>query len=106
MTPSRRRFLRISAGAAALAAPAIARAQSWPARPVRIIVGLAPGGGTDIVARLTGQWLLERLGQPFVVENRPGANGNIATETVVNANPRRLYAARRKPGRRHQHDAL
>jgi tripartite-type tricarboxylate transporter receptor subunit TctC len=60
---------------------------SYPARPVRIVVGLAAGGGTDIVARLIGQWLSERLGQSFVVENRPGANGNIATEAVVNAAP-------------------
>ena len=84
--PSRRRFLRISAALAAVAMPAqVARAETYPARPVRIIVGLAAGGGTDIVARLIGQWLSERLGQPFVVENRPGANGNIATEAVVNA---------------------
>jgi tripartite-type tricarboxylate transporter receptor subunit TctC len=85
---SRRRFLQLAAGALAL--PALARraaAQSYPARPVRVIVGLAPGGGTDIVARLIGQWLSERLGQPFVIENRPGAGGNIATETVVNAAP-------------------
>jgi tripartite-type tricarboxylate transporter receptor subunit TctC len=87
MSMTRRQLVQMGAGAVALAAPGIARAQSWPARPVRIIVGLAAGGGTDIVARLTAQWLSERLGQPFVVENRPGANGNIATETVVNASP-------------------
>jgi tripartite-type tricarboxylate transporter receptor subunit TctC len=63
------------------------RAQAYPARPVRVIVGLAAGGGTDIVARLIGQWLGDRLGQPFVIENRPGAGGNIATETVVHASP-------------------
>ena len=82
----RRRFLHLAAGAATL--PAVSRvacAQSYPARPVRIIVGLAPGGGTDIVARLIGQWLSERLGQSFVIENRPGAAGNVATEAVVNA---------------------
>src|SRR6476646_9416929 len=86
MTGSRRRFLRLAA--AAVAAPAVssrAWSQTYPSRPVRIIVGLAAGGATDIVARLIGQWLSERLGQQFVVENRPGANGNIATEAVVNA---------------------
>jgi tripartite-type tricarboxylate transporter receptor subunit TctC len=62
-------------------------AQSYPARPVRIIVGFAPGGGNDIAARLIGQWLSDRLSQPFVIENRPGAGGNIATEAVVNAAP-------------------
>ena len=85
---SRRRVLHLIAGAAAL--PALARtawAQAYPARPVRIMVGLAAGGGTDIVARLIGQWLSERLGQPFVIENRPGSNGNLATEAVVNATP-------------------
>jgi tripartite-type tricarboxylate transporter receptor subunit TctC len=75
-------------GAAALPAVSrIARAQSYPSRPVRLIVGFAPGGGNDIVARLMGQWLSERFGQPFVIENRPGAGTNIATEAVVNALP-------------------
>ena len=86
MVSSRRQFLHLAAGAAVL--PTIsgrAWSQTYPARPVRIIVGLAAGGATDIVARLIGQWLSERLGQQFVVENRPGANGNIATEAVVNA---------------------
>ena len=80
----RRRFLHLAAGAAAL--PAIsraARAQAYPARPVRIIVGFAPSGAGDIVARLIGQWLSERLSQQFLVENRPGAGTNIATEAVV-----------------------
>ena len=82
----RRQFLRLAAGAAALPAVSrIARAQAYPSRPVRIIVGLAAGGGPDIVARLIGQWLSERLGQSFVIENRPGAAGNVATEAVVNA---------------------
>ena len=65
----------------------IARAQAYPTRPVRIIVGFAPAGGNDIMARLIGQWLSERLGQQFVIENRPGAGTNIATEAVVNASP-------------------
>ena len=84
----RRKFLHLAAGAAALqAAPRVAWAQAYPSRPVRIIVGLAPGGGTDIVARLIAQWLSEKLGQSFVVENRSGAAGNVATEAVVNAAP-------------------
>ena len=84
----RRRFLHLAAGAIALPAlPRIARAQAYPTRPVRLIVPLAAGGATDIVARLMGQWLSERLGQPFVIDNRPGAGGNLGTETVVNARP-------------------
>jgi tripartite-type tricarboxylate transporter receptor subunit TctC len=88
MTLPRRTFLHLAAGAAAL--PAFSRfawGQSYPSRPVRILVGFAPGGGTDIMARLIGQWLSERLGQQFVIENRPGAGTNIATETLVNAAP-------------------
>src|SRR5215470_14667878 len=81
----RRNSLHLAAGAAAL--PAIARALDYPSRPVRWIVGFAPAGGNDIVARLMGQWLSERLGQSFVIENRPGAGTNIATEVVVNAPP-------------------
>jgi tripartite-type tricarboxylate transporter receptor subunit TctC len=84
----RRQFLHLAAGAAALPAVSrIASAQTYPARPVRIIVGFGPGGAPDIVARLLGQWLSERLGQPFVVEIRSGAGGNIATEAVANADP-------------------
>jgi tripartite-type tricarboxylate transporter receptor subunit TctC len=84
----RRQFLHLASGAAALPAVSrIARAQAYPSRPVRWIVGFAPGGGNDIVARLMGQWLSERLGQPVVIENRPGAATSIATETVVRASP-------------------
>jgi len=82
----RRKFLHLAAGAAALPAVSrLARAQTFPTRPVRIVVGFAAGGAPDILARLLGQWLSERLGQPFVVENRTGAGGNIATEAVVQA---------------------
>jgi tripartite-type tricarboxylate transporter receptor subunit TctC len=81
--PHRRRFLHLAAGAAASAVPAIARAQAYPSRPVRIIVGFPAGGSGDIVARLIGQQLSERLGQPFIVENRPGAGSNIGAEVVV-----------------------
>ena len=82
----RREFLYLAAGAAALpAVTRIAGAQTYPTRPVHIIVGYAPGGATDIMARLVGQWLSERLGQQFVIENRPGAGSNIAAEAVVRA---------------------
>jgi tripartite-type tricarboxylate transporter receptor subunit TctC len=85
---ARRQFLHLAAGTAALPAmPRIARAQAYPTRPVRLIVGLPPGGGADTQARLMGQWLSERLGQPFIIENRPGAGTNIATEAVVRAPP-------------------
>src|ERR1700730_2519168 len=84
----RRSFLHLAAGAAALpAVPRIARAQVYPSRPVRIVVGFAAGGTTDIGARFIGQWLQERLGQAFVIENRPGAATNIATEMIVRAPP-------------------
>jgi tripartite-type tricarboxylate transporter receptor subunit TctC len=82
----RRRFLHLAAGAATLPAfSRIARAQTYPMRPVRIVVGFAAGGATDILARLMGQSLSERLGRPFVTENRPGAGTNIGTEVVANA---------------------
>ena len=82
----RRNFLYLAVAAAALPAVShIAWAQEYPTKPVRIIVGFAPGGGADIAARLIGQWLSERLGQSFVIENRPGAGSNIATEAVVRA---------------------
>jgi len=84
----RRRFLHLAAGAAALPGVSrVAKAQAYPSRPVRIIVGFVAGGPNDIVARLIGQWLSERLGQQFIVENRPGAASNIATEAVVKAPP-------------------
>ena len=86
MKIQRRQFLHLAAGAAAL--PAVSRiawAQVYPTRPVRIIVGYAPGGGADIVARLIGQWLSDKLRQSFLIDNRPGASGNIGTEAVVRA---------------------
>jgi tripartite-type tricarboxylate transporter receptor subunit TctC len=86
MTRPRRRFLHLAAGAASLlAASRFARAQTYPSRPVRIIVGFGAGGAPDILARLIGQWLSERLVQQFIVENRPGAGSNIATEAVARA---------------------
>ena len=88
MKLSRRKLLHLATGVAAL--PMLSRlagAQSYPSRPVRIVAAFAAGGGVDITARLIAQWLSDRLGQSFVVENRPGAGGNIGTETVVNAPP-------------------
>jgi tripartite-type tricarboxylate transporter receptor subunit TctC len=82
----RRNFLHLAAVAAALpAVPRVARAQAYPTRPVRIVVGFPPGGSADITARLIGQWLSERFGQQFIVENRPGASANLATEAVAKA---------------------
>jgi Tripartite tricarboxylate transporter family receptor len=82
----RRQFLHLAGGAAAVPAVSrIARAQAYPTRPVRIVLGFGAGGAPDIVARLMGQWLSERLGQQFIIENRPGASGNIATEAVARA---------------------
>jgi len=88
MTLSRRAFLSLTAGAAALPAVAApARPESYPSRPVRIVVGFTPGGSTDIAARVVGEGLSERLAQPFVIENRPGAGATIAAESVVRAPP-------------------
>jgi tripartite-type tricarboxylate transporter receptor subunit TctC len=88
MKAPRRRFLRLAASAATLPAVArIARAEAYPSRPVRLIVGFAAGGAADIVARLMGQWLSERLRQSFIIENRPGAGSNTAAEAVIKAPP-------------------
>src|ERR1700740_2640365 len=84
----RRTFLQVAAGATAFSGMSgVARAQAYPSRPVRMIVGYAAGGGQDILAPLIGQWLSERLGQTFIIENRPGGGANIATEAVVRAAP-------------------
>ena len=85
MTPPRRQVLRFAAAAISFTASGFARADSYPSRPVRIIVGYAAGGAPDILARLIGRWLSDNLGQPFVVENKPGASGRIAIETVIRA---------------------
>jgi tripartite-type tricarboxylate transporter receptor subunit TctC len=86
MNAHRRQFLHLAAGAAAMPiACRIARAQAYPTRPVRLIIGIAPGSSPDILGRLMAQWLSDRLGQPFIVENRPGGGGNIAIEAVVKA---------------------
>src|SRR5262245_51934822 len=88
MKPSRRHFLQLASGAIALPAfSRLAHAQTWPNRPVRLIIGYTPGGSADLTARLMGQWLSEKLGQSFIVENRPGASTNIATEAVLRAAP-------------------
>jgi tripartite-type tricarboxylate transporter receptor subunit TctC len=84
----RRKFLHLAAGAAVLAAPSrFAGAQAYPSRPVRLIAGFPPGGVVDVFARMIGQWLSDRLGQPIIIENRAGAGGNLATEAAVKAPP-------------------
>src|SRR4051794_6004083 len=86
--PHRRKFLHLAAGAAALPAVSrIARAQAYPARPVHIIVTFAAGASTDVHGRLHGQWLSERLGQPFIVENRPGGGGNLGAAEAIRSRP-------------------
>jgi tripartite-type tricarboxylate transporter receptor subunit TctC len=88
MKRPRRQFLHLAVGAVALpAVTRIARAQAYPTRPVRIVVGFPAGGGNDLYGRLIAQWLSERLGQQFVVENRAGAGGNLAAESVAHAAP-------------------
>ena len=88
MNLPRRQFLHLAGGAAAFpVASRIARAQAYPSKPVRIIVGYAAGGGVDIAGRLIGAWLSERFGQQFIIENRPGASTNIATESVIRSDP-------------------
>ena len=87
MTVSRRRVLQLALGAALPMLSTAARAEAWPTRPVRLIVGYTPGGSADLTARLMGQWLSERLGQAFVVENRPGGGTNIATEAALRSPP-------------------
>ena len=107
MKLSRRQFLPLAAAAASLtAALRIARAQSYPSRPVRVIVPFAPAGDTDLVARLIGHWLSERLGQPFIIENRPGAGTNIGTEAVVRAPADGYTLLLASPPGRDQRDAL
>jgi tripartite-type tricarboxylate transporter receptor subunit TctC len=88
MKLSRRQFLDLAAGAAALPAVSrIAKAQAYPSRPVRLIVGFPPDGGADTTARIIGPWLSQRLGQPVVIENRPGASSTLAAQAVVNSPP-------------------
>ena len=103
----RRQFLSLVTGAAAL--PSFMSplwADAYPTRPVRIIINDAPGGAPDVAARLISEWLSERLGQPFIVENRPGGGGNIGTEAVVSSNPRWLYTSPRQYNDRHQRHYL
>src|SRR5262249_33410074 len=84
----RRNFLHLAAGAAALPVVSrLARAEDYPTRPVRLIVGWPPGGGADTVSRIVGQWLSERLGQQVIIENRPGASTNISAQAVINSPP-------------------
>ena len=105
--PQRRQFLRLAASATALPfVPHVARAQAYPSRPVRLIVPFGSAGATDITARIIGQWLSERLGQQFVIENRPGAGSNVGTEAVVRSPGRWLHARAVRCSKRDQHDAL
>ncbi len=107
MTLPRRKFLHLAAGAAVLPAISrIARADTYPSHPVRILVGFAAGSTTDILGRLIGQWLSQRLGQQFIIENRPGAGGNIAAEEMIKSDARRLHALHGAAGSRGQWRAL
>src|SRR5947199_9908727 len=87
MTVSRRRVLQLALGAALPMLSTAARAEAWPTRPVRLVSGYTPGGSADLTARLMGQWLSEKLGQSFIIENRPGGGTNIATEQALRAAP-------------------
>ena len=99
--------MQLAAGAAALPfASRHASAQAYPSRPVRFVIGYTPGGSADLTARLMGQWLSEKLGQSFVIENRPGGGTNIATEQALRAAPGRLHASARRAGQRHQRHAV
>ena len=103
----RRRFLHLAAGAVALPAAArVARADTYPSRPVHIVIGFPPGQSADISARLLGQWLSERLGQTFVIDNKPGASSSVATELVGARLAGRLHAAVGRDQQLHQRDAL
>ena len=98
--------MSISMGISAIASIGSAAAQDYPTRPVKWVVGYPPGGATDIIARLIGQRLSERLGQQFVIENKPGAGNNIATESVINADPDGYTVLLVNPGQLHQRHAL
>ena len=102
------RIARVCAVAvcAAIGAVGSVQAADYPTRPVSWIVPYPPAGTTDVLARIVAQWLTEKMGQPFVVENKPGGGNNIGTEAVVNVAARRLHDAARQPGQRHQRDAL
>ena len=107
MSLPRRQLLQLMAGAAALPiAPRVARAQAYPSKPIRLVVQVGAGSAPDIIARVAGQWLSDHLGQPVVIDNRPGASGNIATEAVVRSRAGRLHAAVRHVGERHQRFAV
>src|SRR5689334_20484643 len=96
MNYQRRQFLQLVAGAAAVPALcSVAGAQAYPSRPVRLVIGYTPGGSADLTARLMGQWLSEKLGQSFIIENRPGGGTNIATEAVLRRTATRCCSLRR-----------
>jgi tripartite-type tricarboxylate transporter receptor subunit TctC len=107
MNLPRRNFLQLAAGAAALSISShIARAQAYPARPVTLIVFVPAGATPDIIARLIGQSMSQRFGQSVVIDNRPGAGGNLALQAVARCSRRRLHAAHGRHAARHQRDAL
>jgi tripartite-type tricarboxylate transporter receptor subunit TctC len=107
MTLPRRRFLHLAAAAAAFPAVSrVAQAQAYPGRPLRWVVGFPPGGGADIVSRIMAPWLSERLGQPVIIENKPGASTNISIQAVVNSPPDGVHAAVRRGVRHAQRDIV